>query len=198
MNGKFVRIWIVYILRKRLFFTVVSMYLNSKWPQWYFCGWVNPIKRCSSALLTGNTLKLMSLYQTLFESGFLDHAHLYLWYNFVMEKYVSIQSFFWNVWRMSPKSRKSDKNFWTYLCSTSKSNFRFAIGSDRILTSIWFRAHKSNIDLVMENTLFIIGNLADMCSGKVVWKYETIFDTHLMWQVATCMYLNSLHQNLDK
>ena len=113
---------------------------------------------------------------------------------------VSIQSFFffWDVWRMSPKSRKSDKNFWTYLCSTSKSNFRFAIGSDRILTSFWFRAYKSNIDLVMENTLFIIGNLADMCSGKVVWKYETIFDTHLMWQVATCMYLNSLHQNLDK
>ena len=85
---------------------------------------------------------------------------------------------------MSPNSRKSDKNFWTYLCSTSKSNFHFAIGSDRILTSFWFRAYKSNIDLVMENTLFIIGNLADMCSGKVVWKYETIFDTHLMWQVA--------------
>ena len=95
---------------------------------------------------------------------------------------------------MSPKSRKSDKNFWTYLCSTSKSNFRFAIGSDRILTSFWFRAHKSNIDLVMENTLFIIGNLADMCSGKVAWKYETIFDTNLMWQAATCTYLNCLHQ----
>ena len=93
---------------------------------------------------------------------------------------------------MSPKSRKSDKNFWTYLCSsTSKSNFHFAIGSDRILTSVWFRAYKSNIDLVMENTLFIIGNLADMCSGKVVWKYETIFDTHLMWQVAlrVCIWI---------
>ena len=146
-----------YSREKFSFFTVLSMYLNSKWPQRYFCGWVKPIKRCSSALLTGNTLKLMSLYQTLFESGFLDHVHLQLSASSFLIRFCigKVSHFFWDVWQMSPKSRKSDKNFWTYLCTSS--NFRFAIGSDRILTSFWFRAYKSNIDLVMENTLFVLG-----------------------------------------